>query len=793
MLEHVAECNLSITNTSFKKRIGKLWTFISDMNGSKSMIDYILVNKKWKNSIHNSEAFNFYSSCGSDHRVVVAKLRLSLRKRKSPPRKVNYDWEKLNDVTLQERYTVTIRNKYDALRVEEETINQQYDRFIQANKETAEELIPKIERNKKSTISNDPKVIEARNDVQSAFKNYIAKNDHESHVLLQKRKNELQQIYLKLQETELNNLVSKVEHANRQSKMKESWRLINRITNRKSTKQGMIKGASKEERVNKWYEHFSNLLGKEIEPDASEMFQVTPIFKDLDIDDGDFTLDEVCRAKRMLRNGKHPGPDNIPPEVLKKCDLDDIILDFANKLMNENLKPDQWSEIDILPLPKSGDLSNTSNYRGISLTSMVAKLINKMILNRIQSKLDTHLRPNQNGFRPGRSTTSQILALRRIIEEVNSRNRKTIIVYVDFKKAFDSIDRRKMLEILKAYDVPINLRNAIAKFYENTKAKVISPDGETEFFFVRKGVLQGDTLAPYLFVIVIDYLLRMSFKDKKDYLGLEIQQKKSRRHKAIRITDLDYADDLALISEQTEQAQESLHCLETEAEIVGLYCNSKKTEVQHFNQDIPVHITAKNGEILKNVDNFKYLGSWTKSSEDDFNVRKALAWNTCHKMNKIWKSSLPRNIKVRVFLTTVESVLLYGAETWTLTKALQKKIDGCYTRMLRMALNVSWQSHTSNAMLYGNLPKVSSKIRKRRMQLAGHLIRHEEEIANKLVLWQPTDGRPSRGRKKKTFIQNLLEDTGAEDVNELKNLAKDRNGWKDRVEQSLGRPGGRPR
>ena len=247
------------------------------------------------------------------------------------------------------------------------------------------------------------------------------------------------------------------------------------------------------------------------------------------------------------------------------------------------------------------------------------------------------------------------------------------------------------------------------------------------------------------------------------------------------------------LSEQIEQAQESLYRLETEAEVVGLYCNAKKTEVQHFNQDVPVQISAKNGEILKNVDNFKYLGSWTKSSENYFNVRKALAWNTCHKLSKIWKSSLTRSTKIRVFLTTVESVLLYGAETWTITKALQKKIDGCYTRMLRMVLNISWQSHTTNAALYGNLPKVSSKIRKRRMQLAGHLIRHEEEVANKLVLWQPTDGRPSRGRKRATYIQNLFEDTGTENVSEITNLMKDRNTWKDRVKESLGRPGGRPR
>ena len=78
LLEHAEECGLNITNTMFEKRKGKLWTFISDMNGRKPQIDYILVNKKWKNSIHNVEAYNSFSSLGSDHRLVTAKIRLSL-------------------------------------------------------------------------------------------------------------------------------------------------------------------------------------------------------------------------------------------------------------------------------------------------------------------------------------------------------------------------------------------------------------------------------------------------------------------------------------------------------------------------------------------------------------------------------------------------------------------------------------------------------------------------------------------------------------------------------------------
>ena len=124
------------------------------------------------------------------------------------------------------------------------------------------------------------------------------------------------------------------------------------------------------------------------------------------------------------------------------------------------------------------------------------------------------------------------------------------------------------------------------------------------------------------------------------------------------MTDLDFADDLALLCEEIEQAQEVLLRLETEAENVGLFCNAKKTEVQAFNQERPVIIKAKDGETLKVVDNFKYLEAWTKSTESDISVRKALAWTACHRLRRVWSSKLRRQIKERLFLATVESVLL---------------------------------------------------------------------------------------------------------------------------------------
>ena len=136
----------------------------------------------------------------------------------------------------------------------------------------------------------------------------------------------------------------------------------------------------------------------------------------------------------------------------------------------------------IIPVPKSGDLSKTDNYRGISLICIIAKMYNRLILNRIRSVIDIRLRVNQNGFRPKRSTVAQKLTLRRIIEGVKANNIEAVMTFIDFKKAFDSIHRGKMMRILKAYGIPPNLLQAIEMMYTNTKAKVFSPDGETEMF-----------------------------------------------------------------------------------------------------------------------------------------------------------------------------------------------------------------------------------------------------------------------------------------------------------------------
>jgi len=313
--------------------------------------------------------------------------------------------------------------------------------------------------------------------------------------------------------------------------------------------------------------------------------------------------------------------------------------------------------------------------------------------------------------------------------------------------------------------------------YTNTRAKVVTPDGETDQFDIMAGVLQGDTLAPFLFILVLDYALRRAISGREAELGFTITPRRSRRHPAVTETDLDFADDIALMSDEVKQARELLLRVEAECSKVGLMLNAKKTEVITYNTPEHTPLKTLEGRELKEVPDFKYLGSWVDSTERDIKIRRAKAWRAMNDMKKVWGSNMSREVKIAFFLATIESVLLYGCEAWTLTPTLEKSFNGCYTRMLRMALNVSWKEHPTNAILYGNLPKIGDKIASRRLQLAGHCHRHPDLTAHKVVLWEPTHGTKKRGRQKMTYIGVLKKDTGAETTSELAALMQDRISW----------------
>ena len=194
-------------------------------------------------------------------------------------------------------------------------------------------------------------------------------------------------------------------------------------------------------------------------------------------------------------------------------------------------------------------------------------------------------------------------------------------------------------------------------------------------------------------------------------------------------------------------------------------------------------ITTLEGTPLELVDKFTYLGSSVESTEKDIETRLTKAWTAINMLSIICKSDLTDKMKCSFLQAAVTSILLYGCTTWTLTKLLEKKLDGNYTRMLRAILNESWRQHPTTHQLYDHLPPITKTIqvrRTRRTRHAGHCWRSRGELIRDVLLWTPTDGRTKAGRPARTYIQHLCEDTGC-CPEDLPRAMNDREEWWERV------------
>ena len=183
---------------------------------------------------------------------------------------------------------------------------------------------------------------------------------------------------------------------------------------------------------------------------------------------------------------------------------------------------------------------------------------------------------------------------------------------------------------------------------------------------------------------------------------------------------------------------------------------------------------------LKLVDKFTYLGSSVSSTEKDIDTRLTKAWTTINKLSIIWKWVLIDKMKCSFFQAAVMSILLYGCTTWTLTKRLEKKLDGNYTRMLWAILNKSWRQHPTKHQVYSHLPPITKAIQVRWTRHAGHCWRSRDKLIIDVLLWTPTYGWANARWPTQTYIQKLCEDTGCspEDLPEAMN---DREMWWERV------------
>ena len=595
--------------------------------------------------------------------------------------------------------------------------------------------------------------------------------------------------YQKDETERINKQLAELEDAAKTNKLRRTWEIVNEISGKAEQKVVKVKlldgkdPESLEDNLKDWAKYFEKLLnGNIINPETLP----EPALKDLPIITESFSRYEIDTAIDQLHDNKSAGMDSVvTPEILKRGG--DFIRAELHRICNEVYEtgkaPVQWKTSILVPVPKKGNLQLKTNYRGIFLMAIAAKVYNKAILNRIMLIVDQILRRNQAGFRKGRSCTQQIHIIRRLIEGALARKLPLFITFIDFKKAFDSINRTIMFAILRHYGIPDKIVSAIKVLYEGSTSRVLLDGKLSEEFKVSTGVLQGDVLAPFLFIIVIDYVMKNS---EKDY-GFITHPRRSSRLLLQRLNDLDYADDIALFESSQERAQEQLTECSKAALNVGLEINIGKTKEMIINNNTETQPLKLNNEEIEIVNDFKYLGSLVASSEKDIKCRKGQAWGAFWKMEKLWKSSIVDiRTKIRIFQASVISILLYGSETWLIPKYLMDSLDSFATSCYRIMLNIKRIDHVTNVEIYkrtNQLP-LSDKIKRRQLTWVGHILRrHIEEPVRKYALYQPSEqlGSSKRGRKATdftTYIADIINTSTHLTAQEIEGAAQQRDSWR---------------
>ena len=271
-------------------------------------------------------------------------------------------------------------------------------------------------------------------------------------------------------------------------------------------------------------------------------------------DDEDVSLSilpsEVRTAIMELKNGKIPGEDGILNEFIK-LGIEEIIPPITrlfNLILDTEEVPKQWNFSTIILLHKKGPKDDLNNYRPISLMSNLYKLFSQIITKRLTKILDENQPPEQAGFRSGYSTTDHIQTVNQIFEKMEEYNHEIHIAFIDYTKAFDSVEHECVLQALENQGMQSKYVRLLASIYRNSYAKVRTElEGST--FRIERGVKQGDPLSPKLFTCLLENQFRKIDWDNK--YGISINGR--------RLTNLRFADDIVLFAKTGRELENMIH------------------------------------------------------------------------------------------------------------------------------------------------------------------------------------------------------------------------------------------
>lgn len=721
LMEMAFENNMKIMNSVFNKRTSRRWTWVSPDGQYKNEIDYFLTNRpKSVDDCGTIANQNF----NSNHRMLRARLNTSSNLKLNRPFKVKtlipnnsariaMIKENLNSVTESSLHHLNTQHKYNTIH---EILTARLETSIKSKSQDKRHISEKTNE----LLEKRSKLIKTVNKTKT-IREQIGKISKE---IKSQMRRDREHLRLKTFEKHISK-TGGIKKALKFLSDKTNWipNMKDRHSKTKTKRSDILSIATK---------FYENLYSSNNQLDSTELNNSDSVPSIL--------LEEINKAIETQKKDKAPGPDEISNELLSDCknDMAPLLKYIFNDILHTEKIPTQWTTSTIILLHKKGDRNEMNNYRPISLMSNIYKVFAKIILWRITRTLDENQPKEQAGFRAGYSTLDHIHTVRQIFEKNKEFNVPFYCCFIDYNKAFDSIEHENIWHGLKNQGVEHKYIRILKNVYTNSTAR-IKLEKEGKEIKINRGVRQGDPLSPKLFTAVLEEILR---KLKWDQYGLNINGEQ--------LSHLRFADDIILFATTKEHLQSMIIDLERESRKVGLTMNTSKTKAMTNASEDTVII---NGEPIEFVKEYTYLGqqiSTTDIMSKEIDTRIGKAWKCYWGLKEVMKNTETKiTVKAKLYNTCILPVLTYGCQTWALTKAQNRKLETCQTAMERSMLNIRRSDKISNKTIRKRtkIEDVTMRVRKLKWKWTGHIIRGIEKWNKNIMFWYPRNRKRKQGRQ----------------------------------------------
>ena len=399
-----------------------------------------------------------------------------------------------------------------------------------------------------------------------------------------------------------------------------------------------------------------------------------------------------------------------------------------------------------MAIHKKGLVEDCNNYRPISLICVAYKLFAALLLRRLQSAgAERRLTSTQFGFRCGRGTTDAIFAVRRSIDlALAHKHGRTVMLALDWAKAFDSINVEAMLKALSRFGIPPKMLRIFRHIYEERFFSVLDGASRSAERSQRSGISQGCPLSPSLFVMLMSVMMNDAVsslpQDSRELFGK---------------SSLDaylYADDTLLVGVSQERVQELLDAVARIGSNYGMELHWSKFQLLEVSGSY--RLLAPDGSTIAPSEVMTYLGAAIYPDgrvKSELNRRLGAAWREFSKMSRLWKhTNLNRERKIQIFNAVILTRLLYSLSSAWLNVAELRRLDGFHCRCLRVILNikVAFISRVSNAAVLqaSDQLQLGRQLLKQQLLLYGKVARAPDADPLRMLTFVPGTLRPLTGQ-----------------------------------------------